>query len=636
MRKDNHLGMLDLAEIPFFSQLSSDGLERLRQLADVRFYAAGSVICRKGEAGSTFFAVAAGGVHIQLGPDYDANRASISLRPGQVFGEMSLLSGMPISATVVAARDTRVYALSKDCFLELLETQPVLNQALVHMLIDRIRHRSSYPSDLRIPPCVLIVQPQGTRSESFSLACFHAVEHYAPGSFYIDTVSSHGWSAAPSGEARDLLPMSSRTLRNADASAARALYAIDENAGWVAQLIENWRSFGSAGKVLVVSVGADRIVPLKSCLESLDTVVLQEDPFQDDDIAGMTASGFGLARVSRVRIGSRRDASPKQRSGPWFFQLQPEELDHVLHPDSAHRLDRVLAPNLDWVARWITGREIGICMSSGAAGGFAHLGVLQVLEESGIPIDYLCGTSMGGAVALLYAKTSSATRAIEISRDLVSQRQNIVDVTLLPRSSLLAGKKAERIIDSLWGDATFADLDKPAAVVASDLVNGERFVIERGPAAIAVLATTAIPGIFPPVSCAGRMLVDGAVVSRIPLDLLERRRCGIKIAVNVMTEPGKSTDREDLRHRQMKEQFESFLGLRHVIASSWELQGWWHGTAETQYADIVLAPRLYNDQVSGYNFSAFDEMIEAGRKATEENLDFIKKSLASLLKPGVP
>ena len=90
-------------------------------------------------------------------------------------------------------------------------------------------------------------------------------------------------------------------------------------------------------------------------------------------------------------------------------------------------------------------------MSSGAAGGFAHLGVLQVLEEAGVPVDYLCGTSMGGAVALLCAKTGSATRSIEISRDLVSRSNKIVDVALLPRSALLAGKKMERIADSLWG-----------------------------------------------------------------------------------------------------------------------------------------------------------------------------------------
>ncbi|MGE5856004.1 MAG: cyclic nucleotide-binding domain-containing protein, partial [Syntrophaceae bacterium] len=115
--------MLDLADIPFFSRLPSDGLDRLRQLVEVRSYTAGSVVCRKGEAGRTFFAVASGGVTVQIGPGDDVSKASVSLRPGQVFGEMSLLSGMPISATVVAARDTGVYALSKERFLELLDTQ---------------------------------------------------------------------------------------------------------------------------------------------------------------------------------------------------------------------------------------------------------------------------------------------------------------------------------------------------------------------------------------------------------------------------------------------------------------------------------------------------------------------------------
>lgn len=625
--------MLDLADIPFFSQLSSEGLARLRHLADVRFYAAGSVICRKGEAGGAFFAVASGGVNIQLGPDCDTN---ISLRPGQVFGEMSLLSGMPISATVSAARDTSVYALSKESFLEMLETQPVLHQALVHMFIERIRHRSSFPSDLRIPPCALIVAPRSSESERFRLAVFHAVEHYAPGSLYIDTVSTHGWNAVSPPAGQDVLPLSARSLRGADASAGRTCYAIEEGAGWVSRLIQNWRRCGSAGRVLVIAAGIDEVGSLKSCLEHVDSVVLPEDASGEGDAAGMPASGFGLARVSHVRIGSRREANSRQRVGPWFFSVAPDELDRARDPDPVHRWDRTRAPNLDWIARWITGREIGIAMSSGAAGGFAHLGVLQVLEDAGVPVDYLCGTSMGGAVALLCAKTGSAARSIEISRDLVSRSRKIVDVALLPRSALLAGKKAGRIVDSLWGHATFAELDRPAAVVASDLVNGERFVFDRGPAAVAVLATTAIPGIFPPISCQGRMLVDGAVVSRIPLDLLEWRRCGLKIAVNVMTEPGRSAGREDLRHRQMKERFESFLGLRHVIASSFELQGWWHGTSETSYADIVLSPRIYNDQVSGYNFSAFDEMIEAGRKATEENLEFIKRSLASLLKPGVP
>jgi predicted acylesterase/phospholipase RssA/CRP-like cAMP-binding protein len=633
MSKRTDAGILELADIPFFSQLPSEGLDRLRQLVDVCSYAAGSVICRKGEVGNTFYVVAAGGVNIQLGPE-DARKASVSLRPGQAFGEMSLLSGMPISATVVAARDTSVYALSKDRFLELLETQPALRQALVQMFIERIRHRSSLPSELPLAPCVLIVLPEGTRSDLFSPALFQAVEHYAPGSVYVDTVSSHGWKEAYPGEGRPLLPASARPLRKADASARRALYSIDESASWVAQLIQNWRSHGSTGQVLAVTVSAGQIEPLRTCLENVDSVLLYEGSFQDKESTGISVSGFGLARVGHVRIGSRREVSPKQRLGPWFFCLAPDELDRVTHSDPAQRWDRSLAQNLDWIARWITGREVGIAMSSGAACGFGHLGVLQVLEEAGITVDYLCGSSMGGAAALIYAKTGSVTQTLEMSRDLLSGNMQVVDVSWWPKSSLLAGKKLGRIIDDLWGNTTFAEFEKPAAAVAADLVKGERFVFERGSGAVAVRATTAIPGIFPPISCDGRMLVDGALVSHIPLDLLERRRCGLKIAVIVTTAPGKSAGQEDICHGQMEKKFERLLGLRHVISSSWELQSLWRGSAEALNADIVLFPRA--SQASGFDFSALSEMIEAGRKAAEEKLDFVQKSLASLLKPGVP
>ena len=634
MHKKTDATILDLADIPFFSQLPSDGLDRLRQLADVCSYAAGSVICRKGEVGSAFFVVAAGGVNIQLGPDDDARKAGVSLRPGQVFGEMSLISGMPISATVVAARDTMVYALSKERFLELLETQPALRQALVQMFIERIRHRSSLPSEVRLAPCTLIVRPPGTRADLFNLALFQAVEHYAPGSFYIDTVSSHGWKEVPPGSGRPLFPDSDRPLRKTGTPSAPALYAIEESASWVARLIQNWRSHGSTGQVLAVSVSASQIAPLKACLENVDSVVLFEDAFPDDENKGMSASGFGLARVSRVRISSRREVSPKQRRGPWFFCLAPDELDRLTRGDSPERWDRTLAPNVDWIARWITGREIGIAMSSGAACGFGHLGVLQVLEEAGVTVDYLCGSSMGGAAALIYAKTGSVAQTIEASRELLSGNMQVVDVSWWPKSSLLAGRKLGRIIDDLWGKTTFAEFEKPAAAVAADLVKGERFVLERGSAAVAVRATSAIPGIFPPVSCGGRMLVDGALVSHIPLDLLERRRCGLKIAVIVTTAPGTSPGQKDIRHRQMREKFDCLLGLRHVIGSSWELQSLWRGSAEALNADIVLFPRA--NQASGFDFSALNEMIEAGRKATEEKMDFIQKSVASLLRPGVP
>jgi NTE family protein len=289
---------------------------------------------------------------------------------------------------------------------------------------------------------------------------------------------------------------------------------------------------------------------------------------------------------------------------------------------------------LDWIARWLTGREIGIALGAGAACGFAHLGVLQVLEEAGIHVDYFCGSSMGGALALLGAMTGSADRTIEIVRDVAGSSDKVVDVTWFPRPALLYGRKSKEIALKTWGNTTLAEFEKPSAAVAADLVRGGRFVFDRGPGSIAARATTAIPGIFPPIPHEGRLLVDGALVSRIPLDLLDGRGCGLKMAINVIPSPEQKSSNVHSDWQQMNQRFNAFLGLRHVIASSWALLAWWQGTSEAQSADIIFEPRT--EKQAGYDFSSLDEMITAGRIAAQEKLAVVEKSVATLLKPGAP
>jgi NTE family protein len=241
---------------------------------------------------------------------------------------------------------------------------------------------------------------------------------------------------------------------------------------------------------------------------------------------------------------------------------------------------------------------------------------------------------MGGAAALHYAKTANARETIEQSRELVGNNDKVMDVTWFPRSSILAGKKHHRAAIGLYGAKQIAELEKPATAIAADLVRGEAFVFEEGPAATAARATTAIPGIFPPISYKGRLLVDGALVSRIPVDLLFRRRCGLKLAVNVVPALGRRTSDINLNHRQMKKQFDSFLGLRYVIANSWQVLGWWQSASEAQEADILLGPGT--DKFSGYDFGSFEKMIEAGRIAAREKLDTILRSVSALFKRGSP
>jgi NTE family protein len=241
---------------------------------------------------------------------------------------------------------------------------------------------------------------------------------------------------------------------------------------------------------------------------------------------------------------------------------------------------------------------------------------------------------MGGALALHYAMTGNVSRSIEMVREVSARNDKVVDITWFPRPALLHGKKSKEVARKTWGEITLAEFEKPAAAVAADLVRGDRFVFDRGLGSIAARATTAIPGIYPPIPHEGRLLVDGALVNRIPLDLLDERGCGLKMAVNVIPSPEHKNTTGCTDWQLMNKRFNEFLGLRHVIASSWALLAWWQGTTEAQSADIIFEPRT--EKQSGYDFSSLDEMIEAGRIAAREKLAVVEKSVASLLKPGAP
>ena len=141
-------------------------------------------------------------------------------------------------------------------------------------------------------------------------------------------------------------------------------------------------------------------------------------------------------------------------------------------------------------------------------------------------------------------------------------------------------------------------------------------MLERGSVARAIVPTSAIPGLLPPVAHEGALMVDGALVSRIPADLLDRRRCGLKIAVNVVPAPGEEMDAE-LPAGELARRVERFLGVREVLSRSWELLGWWHGAAEAEGVDVLIEPMTRSQ--TGYSFNAIDQMIEVGSRATRES-----------------
>lgn len=175
--------------------------------------------------------------------------------------------------------------------------------------------------------------------------------------------------------------------------------------------------------------------------------------------------------------------------------------------------------------------KIGIALGAGGARGLAHIGVLKILVEEGIPIDFVAGCSIGSLIAVLFANGTDLGMIEELAKEI--KRNQLIDLTI-PKKGLIVGDKVKELIRLLTHRKNLEDLAIPTAVVATDLVTGRRVVFREGPIDVAVRASISIPGIFEPVHLGEQILVDGGVVDRIPISIIKEMGADITIGVNVV------------------------------------------------------------------------------------------------------
>ncbi len=618
--------MLHIQEIPFFSQFSLVELEAVRRVVEQQDYAPGTILCRKGETGRFLFAIASGGVKVLTKDEHGFFHG-----PGHLIGELSLLSGLPVSATVVATKPTKVYALDKETLQSLLDSKPSLYRTFTEMLASRVR-RHPLDRSLEAPTCV-IVGSTGERSEcyAFTRALFGRIAKYAPDSIYCQLKDPED-SATGMQQLREgadipqfLRPFGERNKILDPALGGHFGMLLQKDRFRSTDLIQAWRAFGAYGQCLVLALPWPEVKHLAPALETQDAVICLTPPGVDaEGDSAPHESTLGKADYSMVRLTRRNDVSVAPSGRRWRFVI---DID-TWKPGAEQPMDGKLAEQVERLARWSACCSIGLSLGSGAARGFAHLGVIKVLEDARIPIDCLSGTSIGGIVALVYSLTGSADATIELVREWLGKKSKGVDTFNSLGASLVPGRKIRKAAEAVFGSAQFVDLPIPVSTVATDLVTGEKVVMDEGAAAEAALGTSAIPGFFPPIRWGNRLLIDGANVSRVPVDQLDKYRCGAKIAVNVAPLPGS----EAMDEAAIKKQFFSVLGFRNIWLRSWELQAYWHGTREASHADIILEPDTRSFGL--LDFDRFDELLDLGMQTATEKLAEIEGIVASRSRPG--
>lgn len=254
---------------------------------------------------------------------------------------------------------------------------------------------------------------------------------------------------------------------------------------------------------------------------------------------------------------------------------------------------------------------IGLALSSGAARGLAHIGVLKALKEHNIEVDYMAGSSAGALIGSVYCCGVDPVMLEKIAENI--DRSLWTDFTV-PRRGFIKGKNVEDLIKLLTGNRNIEDLDKKLAIVATDLRTSSKYVFTEGPIYKAVRASISIPGIFVPVKIKDAVLVDGGVIDRVPASIVKDMGADIVIAVDV----GFSGQQGRINH------------IFDVILQSIDVMSKLITSQNIVHADIIIEPPLSHIKPS--RFEQVQECVRIGYNSTIEKIDEIKKAIKNFEK----
>ena len=270
--------------------------------------------------------------------------------------------------------------------------------------------------------------------------------------------------------------------------------------------------------------------------------------------------------------------------------------------------------------------KVGLALSGGGARGLAHIGVLKVLEQEGIPIDCLAGSSMGGLIAAAYAAGLAPDFLEQESLHMASPRRLLALADPpLPRRGIFQGQKVHRYLAGHLGDRTFDSLRLPLALVTVDLAGGHEVILREGLVVDAVRATISIPGIFAPVERDGQLLVDGGLLNNLPTDVVRQMGTDVVIAVDVMNGSGamptltQTSQRRRYGPNGLVDTVEVLYRSLEVMMVEITRRRQDEGCPE-----IIIRPAIPQSVMVLTGFPRADEIIAAGEKAAQEALPGIK------------
>jgi NTE family protein len=570
-----------LRKVPMFAALSPEMLEQLAGLAQDVSLRPGEWLFREGDPADGVYVVRVGHLDVvRSGPDPEMLN---TLTRGAVVGELALLSGSRRSASIHALRDTVLLKIDKAHFDALLRSEPELALGLTRVLSSQLQASRAIPVSRRARPVTIALRGAGPAVPVLDLA---------------DELSR---AMCAWGSVAVLYPREAAMPSSGADSRAEAVSRFSP-------LVEHCE-LDHDRVIMVCGSGARPSDWDEFCISRADRVLTVVSGSTDDDDrvlgAGEEDSVVGLRGSDLVRYGVRPGSG---ELSAWVEALAPTSTS-AISAGQSHRED------VARMARRLAGRSVGVVLGGGGARAFAHLGVLEVLLDAGIVLDRVGGVSMGAFIGGLLADGHDSASMDACCYEEWVRRNPINDYTL-PRFSLIRGRKAEAMLQRVFGDVRLEELSKPFYCESVNL-RGNRLLIERdGSMVMAVGASISLPLIAPPMRRGDGLLIDGSLLDNLPLAPMSSTGEGPVLAVDIKggdERPGTAEGSSTLEGPPHSTRRKRLPLLPETMARIALLSSANTDEAARQLADMTIGVRVPG--VGLLEFHQIDEARAAGRRA---------------------
>ncbi|MET0084632.1 MAG: patatin-like phospholipase family protein [Sedimenticola sp.] len=583
----------NLAELELFSDLEGSFVQSLAEKLEWVSIGSGEHLFNEGEDDKSIYIVISGRL-CALREHKDGEKVLVAeIAVGEIIGEMSALSGEPRTVSVMAQRDSQLVRLPGEEVSRTLMENPLFLMKLSRIMFNRLR----YPSVRRGPKgavgSVALVRLDSSIEMENTVRKFrNSFLKRGPATLFTDQVLKE---ERTSGHVSNDHLLSEWIGRQEERHGCLLFSVSDLHDEMTPSILRQ------VDRILMIIGHATPPGQVPGERELWDAV--SKVPFQNIDLVILHPNRNQLPRGT----GSLLSGRPVQN----HYHVVVDDVD-----------------DYDRVVRCITGEAVGLALGGGGARGFAHVGVVRALREHGIPIDHVTGTSIGAYVAALVAMDWSYEQMIDINQRMFVDSSPTNDYTL-PFLSLIAGRKTNKRLSSVFKSSCIEDLWIPSGYVSTSLTSTHNVLFQTGPIWKAIRASVSIPGVFPPVVHEGEILVDGAVSTNLPVLEARRRFSGRIVTVDVSSHSKLNAEVDDTcqlgindyladRMTRRKGNFRLPSILRILMASAMYSKEQSVLEAAAQ-SDLFIQPPL--DQYDMFAWRSMSEIVEAGYREAVELLE---------------